>query len=69
MGQLLPHFLPPDKLNVDKKPFAFGGYSDVFKGAYAGSEVCVKRLKVDSIDRPEKVVQGRVHHDQLFVVC
>jgi len=64
MGQLLPHFLPPDQLNVDKRPFAFGGYSDVFKGTYTRLEVCVKRLKVDSIDRPEKVVKGRVCRDQ-----
>jgi len=55
----LSHVLSADLLDISGSPFAFGGYSDVFKGTYAGLEVCVKRLKVDSTDSPEKVIKGR----------
>jgi hypothetical protein len=62
------HVLSIDLLNTNKKPFAHGGFSDVFQGTYAGLGVCVKRLRVASTGSPEKFVKGRAHRDQLFAV-
>jgi len=62
------HVLLVDLLNIGGSPFALGGYSEVSKGMYAGLEVCVKRLKVDSTSSPESVVKGRVPRDQPFTV-
>ena len=30
-------------------PFAFGGFSDIFKGTLAGESVCVKRLRMSTM--------------------
>jgi hypothetical protein len=59
------HILSTDLLNIDKRPFASGGFSDVFQGMYNGSEVCVKRLRVSSTSNPEKARKGRVHCGRL----
>jgi len=46
--------LSNDQLNIEKKPFASGGYSDVYKGTLSGLGVCVKGLKVASASSPDK---------------
>jgi len=66
MRLLLPHVLSAKQLNIGRSAFAFGGYSDVFKGTYDGLEVCVKRLGVDSADSPEEVAKGRIHYVQAY---
>jgi len=68
MRQLLPHVLSAKQLSIGGGAFAFGGYSDVFKGTYDGLEVCIKRLGVDSADSPEEVAKGRIHYVQLLAV-
>jgi len=54
------------KLNTDKSPFASGGFSDVFKGTYDGSVVCVKRLRVASTSSMENITKGFIRCDRLF---
>jgi len=62
------HILSTDLLDTGGSPLALGGYSEIFKGTYAGLDVCVKRLKDDSTRSPERVVKGRVCRDQSFTV-
>lgn len=61
------HALPVDLLNIDKSPFASGGFSDVFQGTYGGLKVCVKRLRVAATSSPERVTKGITPHD--IVIC
>lgn len=37
-------------LKIEALPFAFGGFSDVFKGTFKGSQICVKRIRVYTQD-------------------
>ncbi|KAF9789440.1 kinase-like domain-containing protein, partial [Thelephora terrestris] len=48
---LLPssHELLSGVLTVDEHPFTSGGFSDVYKGIYQNSQVCVKRLTHQNI--------------------
>jgi len=62
------YVLSAELLEIAGSPFAFSRYSDVFKGSYDGLRVCVKKLKVDSTDSPEKIAKGRIQHDRLFAV-
>jgi hypothetical protein len=43
-------------LDISPKPFASGGYGDVFEGTLNGSKICVKRVRVYSRDPPEKAM-------------
>jgi hypothetical protein len=38
--------ISPHLLKVDAYAFASGGFGDVFRGSFKGSDVCVKRLRV-----------------------
>lgn len=59
------HTLPVDLLNIDKRPSGSGGFSDVFQGTYAGSKVCVKRLRMSATSSFERVAKGRTLHSSL----
>jgi len=48
------HVLSNDQLIIEEEPFAFGGYSDVYKGTLSNLGVCVKGLRVDSADKARK---------------
>jgi len=37
--------IPRDSLRLEEKPIASGGFGEVFRGTWAGTEVAVKRLK------------------------
>lgn len=62
------HVLSSDLLKTSKYPFDSGGFSDVFQGTYAGSEVCIKRLRIASTSSLEKIRKVSIRLDELFVV-
>jgi hypothetical protein len=67
---LLPssHVLSAELLNTNENAFASGGFSDVFQGTYAGSNVCVKRLRMGSTSSIEKTKKEFAHRNQVFTV-
>jgi len=53
-------------LNLDTKPFASGGYGDVYHGTLNGSRVCIKCVRVFTGD-PQKAVQVHSYAVAFFV--
>ena len=50
----------PHRLNVGSKPFASGGYGDVYKGTLNGLKVCIKHVRVYIKDGLQKA--AKVHY-------
>ena len=48
-------------LNTDDHPFSSGGFSDVYKGAYKGLRVCVKKLRVAPETDSEQTTKGDIY--------
>ena len=53
------YILSSNLLTVDPEPFAWGGYGDVYHGTFSGSRVCVKRVRVYTMEDPEKATKVR----------
>jgi len=47
--------LPVSHLNTSERPVASNGSCDVYEGRFDGSKVCVKRLRVYSMEGPTDV--------------
>ena len=57
---LLPpsYLLPAEALLVEERPFACGGFSDVYKGMFDGSQVCIKKLRIASSSDSGPAMKG-----------
>ena len=44
----LSHILLTGALHLKERPFACGGFSDIYEGTYGGSRVCIKKLRIVS---------------------
>lgn len=44
------YIIQSQDLQINARPFDYGGSGDVFKGTFGGSEICVKRIRVYTQD-------------------
>lgn len=43
-------------------PVAFGGFGDVYRGTLnSGTDICIKQIRISTIDDKEKLKQARHH--------
>ena len=47
--------IPPNRVARDEIPFSSGGFGDVYRGVYNGSDVCIKRMREQTQDPPDKL--------------
>ena len=55
---------------ISKRPFTSGSFSDLYRGTYNGSQVCVKELRVSSDSNSKKAAKGdtRCHSCKLCII-
>lgn len=56
----LSHRLSTGTLLIEERPFACGGFSDVYKGTYDGSQVCIKKLRLASASDSGPATKGDI---------
>jgi len=59
------YILSSHPLNINRHPFASGGFSDVYHGVLDGSRVCIKRVRVYYRDGPGKATKVRYRPNHL----
>ena len=62
------YLIPNELLSKNEKATAAGGFADVYEGKFNGQKVCIKTLRLHSLDNgdvTEKVRSSVAHHWQL----
>ena len=54
----LSHILLAGALHLKERPFACGGFADVYEGTYDGSRVCIRKLRIISASDSGPATKG-----------